>query len=732
MSFTAISFSYYFPEVIVKFKTMTRTILFSFFLFPLLLNAQDSLRVNNLEAVTVTATRSEQSVINTPASVTVITAADIQKQPYQNLADLLQRYEGIFIPGTFQTPGSLQTLFMRGADNKQTLVMIDGIRLSDASTPDNGLDFNEISLNSIEQIEIVRGSQGTLYGGSAVGGVINIITKKNANKGVTGAANITAGTFGKGTSVLNSQAGITYTSAGGFYSRAEVLNSTNRGFNSSVRVPNTFFIDEKDDFNKTDYVLKLGYSKNKFDAYAGYRRVDQKADIDDGAFRDDENNVLNFKRNLFTYGATQGMNNNLSIKFFGGYTNTERYSYDDSSIVSRSPLAYDRSINNGTYTGKTLTNELQFNYNKNNWKLVGGLGYLQDKMSTKTSFTSYAFNFSSTSNYDTLGLKMGTGFGYVHAGYIIPFKQADQFLSLNAGIRYSNNSRFGNFTSYEFKPALKLNRHALIFASYSTGDNAPSLYQLFAPEKNFTSGISRGFSGLEPEESRSFEIGAKLIAEDVVSFRLSVYDNRVKNYIDYAYLWNNNKPISNLDFNDFRGDTYLNAGKQLNNGFELGLDLTFSKEWQLHTNLSYNNGKLIYSPQFIDRAKTKSNYIQIYSTGTFLIGESTTPDLIRRPENISNSSLVFTPSTTWQFTADVRTVSSRSDVFYNPVLGPFGALGRNTTEGFALFNTSVLCRLNKLATLQANIFNLFNKNYVELNGFATRGRSYFTTLRINL
>jgi vitamin B12 transporter len=619
---------------------------------------------------------------------------------------------------------------MRGADNKQTLVMIDGIRLSDASTPDNGLDFNEISLNSIERIEIVRGSQGTLYGGSAVGGVVNIITRKSAKEGVTGSANVTAGTFGKGTSVLNSQVGVTYTSANGFYGRAEILNSTNEGFNSSVPVGNNFFIDEKDDFKKTDYALKLGYNKDKWDAYASYRRVDQKADIDDGAFKDDENNVLKFKRNLFTYGVTRKINQQLTAKFFGGYTNTERLSYDDSSITSFAPLTYDRSINDARYTGRNFTNEAQINYIKNNWKLVGGLGYLQDKMSTQTSFTSYAFNFSSTSNYDTLGIKMGTGFGYVHTDYTIPL-QENQFVNLAAGVRYSNNSKFGNFTSYEIKPSIKVGKNALIFASYSTGFNAPSLYQLFAPETNFNSGITRGFQGLQPEESSSIEIGTKLIAEEVVGFRLSVYGNRVKNYIDYVYLWNGSKTINNLNFGDYRGDTYLNTGKQTNSGFETGIDIKFSKQWQLHTNLSYNHGTLEYSPEFLDAAKTKSNHVQLYSTGAFLIGATETPDLIRRPENITNTSLVYTPSVAWQFTADLRTVSSRSDVFYNPVLGPFGALGRNTTEGFGLFNLSGSLKISKLATLQASCFNVFDKDYVELNGFATRGRSFFTTVRVN-
>jgi vitamin B12 transporter len=171
----------------------------------------DSTTTNELNAVTVTVSRSEQKVITAPRNVTVIQSADIQRLPYQNLADLLQRFEGLYIPGTHQNPGALQSIYLRGADSKQTLVLIDGIKLSDNSSPDNALDFSEISLANIERIEIVRGAQGTLYGNSAVGGVINIITKKSAEKEWKANANVQAGNYGEDHNSLQAQLGVTYT-----------------------------------------------------------------------------------------------------------------------------------------------------------------------------------------------------------------------------------------------------------------------------------------------------------------------------------------------------------------------------------------------------------------------------------------------------------------------------------------------------------------------------------------
>ncbi|MBI1781093.1 MAG: TonB-dependent receptor, partial [Sphingobacteriales bacterium] len=95
---------------------------------------QDSTQSKTLEEVTVTSSRSEKKLLDAARSVTVITANDIKKLPYQNLADLLSRSEGIYIPGALQTPGSLQTIGLRGANSNQTLVMIDGIKISDPTS----------------------------------------------------------------------------------------------------------------------------------------------------------------------------------------------------------------------------------------------------------------------------------------------------------------------------------------------------------------------------------------------------------------------------------------------------------------------------------------------------------------------------------------------------------------------------------------------------------------------
>ena len=93
-----------------------------------LLAQDDTSRVKQLNEVVVIATRTEKKVLDAPKSVTVITAKDFQQLPYQNVADLLMRHEGIFVTGATQNPGSLQYLYLRGADARQTLIMVDGVK----------------------------------------------------------------------------------------------------------------------------------------------------------------------------------------------------------------------------------------------------------------------------------------------------------------------------------------------------------------------------------------------------------------------------------------------------------------------------------------------------------------------------------------------------------------------------------------------------------------------------
>ena len=128
-----------------------------------------------LKEVLVTADRIEQSTGETTSDVVVIKGEDIKKANIEFVADALRQVPDINIVQN-GGPGQIATVFMRGGDSTQTLVMIDGVKVK--STTFGAFDFSGLRTDDIERIEIVKGPQSTLYGSEAMSGVINIITKK--------------------------------------------------------------------------------------------------------------------------------------------------------------------------------------------------------------------------------------------------------------------------------------------------------------------------------------------------------------------------------------------------------------------------------------------------------------------------------------------------------------------------------------------------------------------------
>jgi len=131
-----------------------------------------------LSEVVVTAFKIEEPVLNIPKNVTVITSEDIKQAPSNNVVDLLARESGVTLKNFFgnDKQAGIDIRGMGATSSSNVIVMADGVRLN---SPDlAGPDLSSIPLDQIERIEIVRGAESVLYGNGAVGGVINIITKK--------------------------------------------------------------------------------------------------------------------------------------------------------------------------------------------------------------------------------------------------------------------------------------------------------------------------------------------------------------------------------------------------------------------------------------------------------------------------------------------------------------------------------------------------------------------------
>ncbi|HLZ17529.1 MAG TPA: TonB-dependent receptor plug domain-containing protein, partial [Cyclobacteriaceae bacterium] len=211
----------------------------------------DSLRTRTLDEVVVSASRADQRILETPRSVTVINSDVIRNSVYNSVGDLLAKQPGIYMVGSNQTPGTNQSLFMRGANSNQVVIMMDGVRITDPSSPNNAIDLSELSLTNVERIEIIEGAHSTMYGGGAIGGAINIITKKNSNAGFHGTGSLQAGTFGRQTAALSTTVSLGYSFKNGFYLNGSFFDQHVSGLNAAIDTSKKNYpIRRKDAFRK--------------------------------------------------------------------------------------------------------------------------------------------------------------------------------------------------------------------------------------------------------------------------------------------------------------------------------------------------------------------------------------------------------------------------------------------------------------------------------------------------
>jgi vitamin B12 transporter len=135
--------------------------------------------VRRADPVVVTAERFEQRIEETGASVTVVPEEAMRVQEYRAVDEVLRTVPGVQVQ-TSGSPGKLSTIRIRGANPTQVQVLIDGVRVKSLTSGD--FDFGDLTLDAIDRIEVLRGPQSTLYGADAIGGVVNVITKRGQGR----------------------------------------------------------------------------------------------------------------------------------------------------------------------------------------------------------------------------------------------------------------------------------------------------------------------------------------------------------------------------------------------------------------------------------------------------------------------------------------------------------------------------------------------------------------------
>ncbi len=496
-------------------------------------NSTDSVNNKQLDEVVVTATKFAVKQSQTGKVVTVITKQEIEKSSGKTVAQILNEQAGITINGAYNSPGSVQTVFLRGASAGRTLILLDGIPVNDPSLINSEFDLNLFSINDVERIEVCKGAQSTLYGSDAVAGVVNIITVK---KDVDKAFNIkaTTGFANKNTFRNNIQL---YGKSGKFTYTTRFAKIKTQGFSSA------YDSTQKNNFDND------GYDGNVISAGMQYQIIPSlliktfvmhsqyKADIDASAFADEKDYTIN-NSNLSTGFGANFKKGILQLTANYQYGELKRNYYNDSLFVRN----FGTKFENNQYGGRTQFGELYGNINAAKWlNIIAGTDYRWGNMNQQyyslSSFGPYSNSFPDTALYQTSFYTS------------LFFNSLNKKFNVEIGGRTNKHTRYGNNSTFTFNPSYTINKTWRVFASVASGFKAPSIFQLL---DQFS-----GNDALQPEKSNNYEIGIEQ-GYHKFSSRIVYFHRDIKNGIDY-------------DNTTFK---YFNFVKQIVDGVELEFKAT--------------------------------------------------------------------------------------------------------------------------------------------------------------
>ena len=432
------------------------------------------------DSYAVTASRSAQPIADVLADITVIDAATIARAGAQSLTELVQRQPGVEITMN-GGPGSLSGIFLRGANRGQTLILVDGVRLSSSSAGATSLEA--IPLDQVDRIEILRGPSSSLYGADAIGGVIQVFTRRGTSA-LTGNASVGGGTYG----TWDVKAGVSGTSGPMTFAAQGAAKGSN-GFNAVVDPSSFLYNNDKDGYKNQSVSASLGYTWATGQELTGqFFRSHLNSQFDGSANFDD--------RTITDAETWQVASRNVLASFW-----VSRLSAGAGIDDSKTESAFD------DFPFKTIQRQYTW---QNEFTLPLGMltaGYERREEHLKTTASFAVTDRDTNSVFGIYQLRVDA-----HA--------------LQGNLRYDDSNQYGGKTtgsiaySYRFSPSLRAT------AGYATGFKAPSFNDLYYP----------GFSNpdVKPETSKNFEGGIYwngVVADASVELRAIAYRNRVSQLI---------------------------------------------------------------------------------------------------------------------------------------------------------------------------------------------------------
>jgi len=464
------------------------------------------------DTIVVTANRFISPIRTIGSAITIITAEQIIQSQAAMASDLLRTVPGISIVRA-GGDGQQTSLFMRGANSEHVLVLIDGVELNDPSTPSTAANLANLPTDNIERIEILRGPQSVLYGSDAVGGVVQIFTKRAFGK-MSVALNSelgSRGTFRENLTVRAGQEKVDYSvslsrhDTDGLSAAAE-----NRG--------NT----EADGYDNTTISANLGIkATNSIELRLAGQLTEADAELDQaGGILDDPNYTLNSKERQFGANLTHRPERSIWSQRVGfSLVKFERTAQD----ITDPAHSFDSSLT--SYDGQRLKIDWQHMLK---FESIGyftfGLESEREEMNQSLFYESEYFTYT-----DTLeGLSERTTGLYGLAELSL---MPDWHATL--GVRSDKHDKFGSEPTYRVTTAYLLDQARLkLRATYGTSFKAPSLVQLHDD--------ATGNPDLKPETSEGWEVGVESrLVNDRLSFGVTYFHTSFTDLIQYDGVMSN-------------------------------------------------------------------------------------------------------------------------------------------------------------------------------------------------
>ncbi len=444
--------------------------------------------------VFVTATRTPISKKNVIADITVISEEEIKLAGSSSLPELLQRQPGIEISNN-GGQGKVSTLFLRGSSSTHSVILLDGIRIDSATT---GLTAIEnIPLSQIEKIEIVRGPSSSLYGQDAIGGVIQIFTKK----GLNGFKPYISFGYGKyNTSIA--QGGI----RGGDDTTSYAINlSSQNSTGFSAFEPNTNPAATANIFN----LDKDGY-RNKSVSASLSHKINEKLDINFQYFLSQGKNK--YDNRYANWDPSIDWKNTQDQESLSGTVNSQLTNYWKSSL--RVGLGIDDYVEKQRYISgatrevdnvyKTIQNQITW---QNDLILpLGSLVLLYDKLDQKINVTDTSYSKKDRQN----------------DAYMIGYNLNQANHNFQANVRKDFNSVYRDATTGNIGYSYAIDSNWSIASSFGTAFRSPTFNYLYAG--------SNANPDLQPEKSKNIEAQLKY-QSDAEFFSFVTFKNKITDFI---------------------------------------------------------------------------------------------------------------------------------------------------------------------------------------------------------